>query len=83
MQELIDVERIVVDHPRTLNVSFDRAGSDAVRGWVEKAISVAVQQEIEGDDINRGNEVIGPNRRVVTLGGLVGVLAEAHLWNGK
>eukprot|EP01136_Pigoraptor_vietnamica_P029142 Opistho-1_new@87099 len=55
--ELVDVERVVVDHPGPAQVAADRRAADVVIGRAAEAPVVAVQQEVEADDLQRRDDV--------------------------
>jgi hypothetical protein len=56
VRELVDAERIVVDHPRPAQVALDRVPADVV---VVRAAGRAVeiaQQQVERDDLERRDD---------------------------
>ena len=57
VHELVDGERIVVDHPRGVKVASDRRAADVVCVAIDTVVET-VQEEVEGDDVDEGNEVI-------------------------
>jgi hypothetical protein len=56
MQELIHLERIVVGDPVVMQVAANRIERDLVLAALERVV-VAVQQELEAEDVQRGNDV--------------------------
>ena len=56
MAELIDLVRVVVDHPGVAQIALDRPRRDRVVGAVDPVVD-PVQQELEADDLGRGDGV--------------------------
>ena len=68
MEELVRLERIVVDHPAAAQVALDRRQVHVVVVASTGELVEAVQQEVEADDLEGGQRVVG-GRLVGRVGG--------------
>ena len=62
MEELVDRKRIAVEHPRAAQVAPNRPQAHAIRRAIESVVH-AVQERVEGEDVEERNEVIFGNGR--------------------